>query len=427
MLWNRDAAMAGRWPDLGNTITSLSAATSDITFLLGGAFAAQRVVANLSFPELTELRRHQTFVSDRLVGEPTGQGKLVQTLDCFGRNARIVERRVARDQAGDQRHLLRREKAFGDRRRQRRIGFERLLRLHDRAHRGGRGLRLFFDQPLGRGQRGKIIPARARRPVAAAQIEMDFGDAGLLAKRDPHAVAPITVGKILPDGLDTGMAHEASGLGRRRRHDLRVALLHVQSRFGQQMPQAENRRFHRRGNTQAFERVEIAALDIEVSANGQKPVGILRQRAQQLGALPSRKRAGRRIGRTAEEMQRAVAQSLRPGPRAELAHELDVDALLLEESQISRGNRDEIRGRIQIGDRKLEHLCSPWAQPESYIAFNIAPILARTSVDSAKVSRVMASISSPLPASTMKWRWSQAARKSASLSMSANAAQGREP
>jgi len=26
MLWNSDTAMADRWPDLGNTITSLSAA-----------------------------------------------------------------------------------------------------------------------------------------------------------------------------------------------------------------------------------------------------------------------------------------------------------------------------------------------------------------------------------------------------------------
>jgi hypothetical protein len=35
MLVNGDAAMTNRWPDLGNTITSLSAFTPDITFLLG--------------------------------------------------------------------------------------------------------------------------------------------------------------------------------------------------------------------------------------------------------------------------------------------------------------------------------------------------------------------------------------------------------
>jgi hypothetical protein len=40
MLWNRDAAMTDRWPDLGNTITSLSAAAPDITFLLGDSSAA---------------------------------------------------------------------------------------------------------------------------------------------------------------------------------------------------------------------------------------------------------------------------------------------------------------------------------------------------------------------------------------------------
>ena len=190
---------------------------------------------------------------------------------------------------------------------------------------------LFLDQSLGRGQRGKIVPARARRAVTAAQIEMDFGDARLLAKRDPHAVAPIAVGKFLPDGLDTGMAHEATRLGRRRRHDLHIAMLHLQSRFGQQVAQTKHRRFHGRGNPQALERTDIAALDVEVGPNSQKPVGILRQRAQELRALPARERAGRRIGRAAEEMQRAVAQLLRPVPRPELAHQLDVDAFLLEE------------------------------------------------------------------------------------------------
>jgi hypothetical protein len=84
MLGNRDAAMSDRWPDLGNNITSLSAAAPNITLLLGGASAAQHMVANLSFPELTELRRHQLFESDRLGGEPAGHGELVQALDCLG-------------------------------------------------------------------------------------------------------------------------------------------------------------------------------------------------------------------------------------------------------------------------------------------------------------------------------------------------------
>jgi hypothetical protein len=42
MLWNRDAAMTDRWPDLGDNITSLSAAAPDITFLSGGPSAEQR-------------------------------------------------------------------------------------------------------------------------------------------------------------------------------------------------------------------------------------------------------------------------------------------------------------------------------------------------------------------------------------------------
>src|SRR5580698_9594931 len=84
MLWNRDSAMTDRWPDLGNTITSLSAAARDITFLSGRGCGAAYAAVRLSLPEVAELRRHQLFVSDRLRGESARQGKLVQALDCLG-------------------------------------------------------------------------------------------------------------------------------------------------------------------------------------------------------------------------------------------------------------------------------------------------------------------------------------------------------
>ena len=54
-------------------------------------------------------------------------------------------------------------------------------------------------------------------------------------------------------------------------------------------------------------------------------------------------------------MQRTVAQPFRPvaGAIAVLQH--DIDALLLEEAQLDRRGGDEIRRRIEIGDREPEH------------------------------------------------------------------------
>ena len=52
MLWNRDSAMTDRWPDLGNTITSLSAAAPDITFLLGRGCDAAYAARGYAFQRL---------------------------------------------------------------------------------------------------------------------------------------------------------------------------------------------------------------------------------------------------------------------------------------------------------------------------------------------------------------------------------------
>ena len=42
----------------------------------------------------------------------------------------------------------------------------------------------------------------------------------------------------------------------------------------------------------ALHDLDIAALDLEIGAHDQEPVGVLRQRAEQLHALPFRKRRG---------------------------------------------------------------------------------------------------------------------------------------
>ena len=225
----------------------------------------------------------------------------------------------------------------------RRIRLERRLRSDDGAYRAGGDFRLRLDQSLRRRQSREVVAARARRPVAAAQIEMQLGDAACFADRDPHAVAPKSVGQIVRDGVDAGMAHEAPVDGRRRRHDFHLVAHKIDSRIGQKVPQSQHRKLHRRRNPQALERAEIAALDVEVGAHAEEPIGMLRQRAEQLGALPAWKSPRRGVGRTAEEMQRTVTQPFRPvaGAVAVLKH--DVDALLLEEAKLDRRDRDEIR------------------------------------------------------------------------------------
>src|ERR1700761_1910143 len=58
-------------------------------------------------------------------------------------------------------------------------------------------------------------------------------------------------------------------------------------------------------------------------------------------------------------MQRAVAHRLRSVQGAEIANELGLAALLLEEAKLDRGGGDKIRRRIQIGDHEPVHqICS---------------------------------------------------------------------
>ena len=86
-------------------------------------------------PGLTELRRHESVVGDRRGDQSARLGERVQAINCFWRNRCVVERRVARDQVGDQRRLLGPKQPLTDRRGARWIGLERVLRLDDGAYR----------------------------------------------------------------------------------------------------------------------------------------------------------------------------------------------------------------------------------------------------------------------------------------------------
>src|ERR1700730_6710893 len=108
------------------------------------------------------------------------------------------------------------------------------------------------------------------------------------------------------------------------------------------MSESQNGRCHGCRNPQPLERAEIAAFDIEVGANGQEPIRILRKRAQKLGALPGREGLRRGVSRSAKEMQGTVAQFFCAVVGAIGALKLDIDVFLLEKSELNRRNGDEI-------------------------------------------------------------------------------------
>jgi hypothetical protein len=99
---------------------------------------------------------------------------------------------------------------------------------------------------------------------------------------------------------------------------------------------------------QALERLDVAAANVDVLAHAHEPIGMLRQRGDELHALPRRKGARRRKRRTAEEMDGTVAQALRAVLGAILRDELDIDALLFEEAEFHGSGRHEIRRRVVV-------------------------------------------------------------------------------
>ncbi len=106
-----------------------------------------------------------------------------------------------------------------------------------------------------------------------------------------------------------------------------------------------------------FKRLEIAALDIEILADGHEPVRILRKRTQQLHALPGRKRSGRRVGGSADKIHLAVEHEL--GALLGVVDKLDIDAFFFEEAEVNGGDGDKIGWGIEIGDPNLEHAATP--------------------------------------------------------------------
>ena len=106
-----------------------------------------------------------------------------------------------------------------------------------------------------------------------------------------------------------------------------------------------------------FTACEVAALRAEVLAQHEEPVHVLREGGEQLAALPVPERVERRVRGARHEVEPPVAQFL-VGP-GDGKQQLDrrVEALLLEETQLDRGDRREVRWRDEVGNGDAEHVC----------------------------------------------------------------------
>src|SRR5262249_21009296 len=104
-----------------------------------------------SFPILRHLRRHDVLVGHVALENADIAGELIHAGDELARDRGIVVRQVAADELGDQLGLRRRKELLADRGGTRDLRLQRRMRLHHRAHRGGRRLRRFRNQRLGGG------------------------------------------------------------------------------------------------------------------------------------------------------------------------------------------------------------------------------------------------------------------------------------
>ena len=98
----------------------------------------------------------------------------------------------------------------------------------------------------------------------------------------------------------------------------------------------------RGSDPQSFHRRQVAVLDAQVRAQDEEPVHVLRERGQQLRALPIREGAQRRMGCPCHEIKLALAQRLHGFWHGEEKLQLGIVALALEEPQLHRGHRREI-------------------------------------------------------------------------------------
>ena len=115
----------------------------------------------------------------------------------------------------------------------------------------------------------------------------------------------------------------------------------------------------RRPDAPALDAADIAAPGTEIRVHHQEPIHALRLRAEELDALPLRKGGECRMRRSADQIDRAVAQRRIGLVDREDQLELDVQPLALEEAELDRRNGGEIRVRDHVGHGELHGSPAP--------------------------------------------------------------------
>src|SRR5262249_52251172 len=143
---------------------------------------------------------------------------------------------------------------------------------------------------------------------------------------------------------------DASALGAWHWRDLYLA--GADAGFEQQsaQPHVDPRR---RADAASLHHAEVAALAAKVLVHHQEPVHALSLGAQELGAAPLRKRRQRGMRGAANEIDRAVAHRRVAFVDRVDQLERNVEAFLLEATELDRRDRGKIRVRDHVGYGEL--------------------------------------------------------------------------
>ncbi len=225
-------------------------------------------VVSTTRPEPTTSGRDHLLIGYWLSQMTDGIRESIETPDrCLG-NYGIVELDIALDDGRDQSGRFRRKFSCTDLVRDHGIGAERLLCLDDGSDGRVDCIRLTRDEFVRRREPGKGKEADLVRVVAAPYVDMDFTDAAGDRGLGAHRIGPESVNSPFLKRLRREHAERnMSFLHAWQLHDLEIAFW-IQAGTAQHLLESEIRPFRGR-QSQASQRINVAAPSREISANGQ--------------------------------------------------------------------------------------------------------------------------------------------------------------
>jgi len=117
------------------------------------------------------------------------------------------------------------------------------------------------------------------------------------------------------------------------RPDLYLVTLDVDAGLDQKALESE---VDQRGgaDVQSLNGTDVTLLRVEIGAQDQKPVHVLRERSEELAAFPTRKRKRNAVGGSAHEFEAAITQDFKRPVDRKNQFQGHVEALVLEKSKL---------------------------------------------------------------------------------------------